>query len=84
MWFFLFWGSGIGLVWGRMDVAPILAFPRRDGRRDCLVRIDSKKTLPLKQGYAVFFASFVAHRVLPVKKGNRISMVLWFGGPSLK
>ena len=46
--------------------------------------IDSKKTLPLKQGYAVFFASFVAHRVLPVKKGIRISMVLWFGGPSLK
>ena len=46
--------------------------------------IDNKKILSLKQGYGVFFASFIAHRVLPVKKGNRISMVTWFNGPSLK
>jgi PKHD-type hydroxylase len=45
--------------------------------------IDSKKSLPLKQGYAIFFASFIAHRVLPVKKGTRISMPIWFGGPPL-
>jgi len=46
--------------------------------------IDSKKVIPLKQGHGIFFASFIPHRVLPVKKGNRISMVLWFNGPSLK
>lgn len=46
--------------------------------------IDEKKTLFLKQGYAVFFASFIRHRVLPVKKGTRISMPIWFTGPSLR
>lgn len=45
--------------------------------------IDKKKSLVLKQGYAIFFASFIAHRVLPVKKGTRISLTMWFGGPPL-
>ena len=45
--------------------------------------IDTQKSLSLRQGFAVFFASFIAHRILPVKKGTRISMVNWFGGPPL-
>ena len=45
--------------------------------------VDHKKTIALKQGYAIFFASFITHRVLPVKKGIRISMPMWFGGPPL-
>jgi len=45
--------------------------------------IDKKKTFHVKQGYALFFASFIAHRVLPVTKGNRISLTTWFGGPPL-
>jgi len=45
--------------------------------------IDNKKTISLKQGHAVFFASFIPHRVLPVKKGTRISLTIWFGGPPL-
>jgi len=42
------------------------------------------KPLPLKQGQAIFFASFLRHKVAPVKKGMRRSMVMWFGGPPLK
>ena len=38
----------------------------------------------LKQGQAVFFASFMRHRVEPVKKGVRRSLVMWFGGPPFK
>jgi len=34
----------------------------------------------LKQGHAIFFASFIRHRVTPVIKGNRKSLVMWFGG----
>ena len=34
----------------------------------------------LKQGHAIFFASFINHRVTPVIKGNRKSLVMWFGG----
>ena len=43
-----------------------------------------KKPVPLKQGQAIFFASFLRHKVAPVKKGIRRSMVMWFGGPPLK
>ena len=37
-----------------------------------------------KQGHAIFFASFVRHRVVPVTRGNRKSLVMWFGGTPLK
>jgi len=38
----------------------------------------------LIQGQAIFFASFVRHRVAKVKKGIRRSLVMWFGGPPFK
>ena len=38
----------------------------------------------LKQGHAIFFASFINHRVTPVIKGNRKSLEMWFGGPPFK
>tara|TARA_R100001594_G_scaffold24338_1_gene47698 strand:- start:835 stop:1428 length:594 start_codon:yes stop_codon:yes gene_type:complete len=38
----------------------------------------------LKQGQALFFASFYAHRVQPITSGNRKSLVMWFGGTPLK
>jgi PKHD-type hydroxylase len=43
-----------------------------------------KKINDLKQGQAIFFASFLRHRVAPVKKGVRHSLVMWFGGPPLR
>ena len=38
----------------------------------------------LKQGHAIFFASFIRHRVKPVTRGNRKSLVMWFGGTPFK
>ena len=38
----------------------------------------------LKQGHAIFFASFIRHRVTPVIRGNRKSLVMWFGGKPFK
>ena len=38
----------------------------------------------LKQGQALFFASFHLHRVRPIIKGNRKSLVMWFGGTPFK
>mgnify|MGYP003643887249 CR=1 FL=1 len=46
--------------------------------------INEDRSVSLKKGYAVFFASFLRHRVTPVTKGNRKSFVMWFGGPPLK
>jgi predicted 2-oxoglutarate/Fe(II)-dependent dioxygenase YbiX len=34
----------------------------------------------LKQGHAIMFASFINHRVQPVTRGIRQSLVVWFGG----
>ena len=42
------------------------------------------QAVKLKQGQAVFFASFIRHRVAPVTKGNRKSLVMWFGGTPFK
>ena len=51
----------------------------------CGETFDSKKNImELKRGYAVFFASFLIHRVMPIIKGNRKSLVMWFGGTPLK
>jgi PKHD-type hydroxylase len=45
---------------------------------------ENKKSISLKQGQAIFFASFIRHRVSPIKKGVRKSLVMWFGGPPFK
>ena len=42
------------------------------------------KTAKLKQGQAIFFASWLQHRVKPVTRGERKSLVMWFGGPPFK
>ena len=38
------------------------------------------KKAKLKQGHALMFASFLNHRVAPVTRGVRQSLVMWFGG----
>ena len=40
----------------------------------------SGKKAKLKQGHAIIFASFLNHRVAPVTRGVRQSLVMWFGG----
>ena len=42
------------------------------------------KIAKLKQGHAIFFASFIRHRVKPVIRGRRQSLVMWFGGTPFK
>jgi PKHD-type hydroxylase len=37
-----------------------------------------------KKGRIVFFSSFVLHRVTPVTKGTRISLVTWLSGKNLR
>ena len=40
---------------------------------------DGKIARP-KQGQAIFFASFIRHRVVPITRGVKKSLVLWVGG----
>ena len=38
------------------------------------------KRAKMGQGHAILFASFLQHRVAPVTRGVRQSLVMWFGG----
>ena len=42
------------------------------------------KKANMKQGHAIIFASFLNHRVAPVTRGVRQSLVMWFGGEPFK
>ena len=42
------------------------------------------KTLPKSKGDAILFPSFLMHRITPITKGTRKSLVLWIGGGSYK
>ena len=42
------------------------------------------KTIERKQGCAIIFPSFLMHRITPITKGIRRSLVLWVGGDSYK
>ena len=42
------------------------------------------KFVKLKQGHAIIFASFLPHRVKPIIRGVRQSLVMWFGGTPFK
>jgi PKHD-type hydroxylase len=46
--------------------------------------MDQGKIAKPKQGQAIFFASYIRHRVVPITSGVRKSLVMWFGGPSFK
>jgi PKHD-type hydroxylase len=48
------------------------------------IQNDEIKTLSTKRGQAWFFPSYVMHRVTPVTKGVRRSIVLWVGGPAFR
>lgn len=41
-------------------------------------------TAPKEKGTAIIFPSFALHRVLPVTRGNRMSIVGWIAGPPYK
>ena len=42
------------------------------------------KKANMKQGHAILFASFLNHRVAPITRGVRQSLVMWFGGEPFK
>ena len=54
------------------------------GEMQILEHSDKPTTLEFKRGRAWFFPSHVIHRVTPVTKGVRKSLVLWVGGPAFK
>ena len=62
----------------------LLLSPENEFEGGDLELMTEGKAAKLKQGHAIFFASFIRHRVTPVIRGNRKSLVMWFGGTPLK
>lgn len=47
--------------------------------------VNSKPTkITQEKGKMIFFPSYILHRVTPITKGKRVSLVNWFGGPKFK
>jgi PKHD-type hydroxylase len=51
---------------------------------DFEINLSSPTKINIKKGTAIFFPSFVLHRVTPVTKGIRKSLVIWVEGPRWK
>tara|TARA_Y100000739_G_C20506675_1_gene417565 strand:+ start:216 stop:797 length:582 start_codon:yes stop_codon:yes gene_type:complete len=62
----------------------LLLSPENEFEGGDLELVKEGRPAKLKQGHAIFFASFIRHRVTPVIKGNRKSLVMWFGGTPLR
>ena len=62
----------------------ILLSPENEFEGGDLELVKEGQSAKIKQGQAVFFASFIRHRVAPVTRGNRKSLVMWFGGTPFK
>ena len=48
---------------------------------ELLIKIgETEKSVPLKQGHAILFPSYILHKVTPVTKGRRFMLVGWMKG----
>tara|TARA_B100000929_G_C15435579_1_gene396236 strand:+ start:187 stop:780 length:594 start_codon:yes stop_codon:yes gene_type:complete len=69
----------------KLTMVTMLSDPKDFTGGELQIIDDTKEnTLSLKQGEAIFFASFIRHRVLAITSGIRISMPIWFGGTPLR
>ena len=82
------WHIDSGDMWNpyerKISASIVLSDPKdyEDGEFQCIIggRVDEPMTIKPKKGDVVFFASWMPHRVLPVKKGVRKSLVCWVMG----
>jgi PKHD-type hydroxylase len=70
----------------KLSMSILLSDPSEFEGGDFQIKADSdiEKTLEQRKGRAWFFPSWVLHRVTPVTKGVRRSLVLWVGGPPFR
>jgi PKHD-type hydroxylase len=70
----------------KLSMAMLLSDPSEfeGGEFQVKTTSDDVQTLEVKKGRAWFFPSYMLHRVTPVTKGVRRSLVLWVGGPQFK
>jgi PKHD-type hydroxylase len=70
----------------KLSMVLMLSDPAEFEGGDLLLKSDSDKysKLEMIKGRAWFFPSYMLHKVTPVTKGIRKTIVLWVGGPQFK
>jgi PKHD-type hydroxylase len=70
----------------KLSMSLLLSDPSEFEGGDLQLKVvsDDPATVEQKRGRAWFFPSYMLHRVTPVTKGLRRSLVLWVGGPQFK
>lgn len=70
----------------KLSIVMLLSDPSEFEGGELQVKTHNDKitTLEIKKGRAWFFPSHTLHRVTPVTKGVRRSLVLWSGGPEFR
>jgi PKHD-type hydroxylase len=70
----------------KLSMAMLLSDPSEfeGGEFQVKTGTDAVQTLEIVKGRAWFFPAYTLHRVAPVTKGVRRSLVLWVGGPPFK
>lgn len=70
----------------KLSLAMLLSDPSEfeGGEFQVKTNNDTAQTLETIKGRAWFFPSYTLHRVAPVTRGVRRSLVLWIGGPAFK
>lgn len=83
--FHLDMGKGVPLCTRKISVAVQLSDPKKYKGGDFeILRGSSPEKMLRGKGVALLFPSYLLHRVTPVTKGVRKSLVLWVGGGSFK
>lgn len=70
----------------KLSMALLLDDPSQfeGGEFQVMYQNDQPRSVEQKRGRAWFFPSWMLHRVTPVTKGVRRSLVLWVGGPAFR
>lgn len=78
-------GASMPLNQRKISVTVQLSDPSSyDGGDFEILRGQCSEALPRKKGATIIFPSYILHRVTPVTRGVRKSLVLWLGGASFK
>jgi PKHD-type hydroxylase len=65
----------------KLSIVIPLSDPAEYEGGELLIKIGEKETsVPLKQGHAILFPSYILHKVTPVTKGKRFMLVGWMKG----
>jgi PKHD-type hydroxylase len=73
---------GTGIFAGRKLSLVTFLTPPEDYEGGDLCFMDGGQPLRLPQGATVIFPSYLMHKVKPLTRGNRSTMVSWVHGPS--